>query len=180
MRLSTSSLRVLCQRQASREDRDRPRAARRPAACRRPATAAGCHTGSAAGAALPMPTLRRPHDRHRGLRSRLRAEVAANPERVRHVMSQTEVRAAALPFPCAARRRRRSLSTRSGHRPPPPVDTLQLRSGRFFHSLARRRVRACSPRRPSVSPPSKGLFQRLAGPESTANKGSFCCLAGSF
>ena len=74
-------LRALRQRQPRREHRNGPRAARRRPACRRPATAAGHHTGRAARPALPMPALRRPHDRHRGLRARLRAEVAADPNR---------------------------------------------------------------------------------------------------
>jgi hypothetical protein len=39
-----------------------------------------------------MPALRRPHDRDRGVRTQLRAEVAADPERVRHVMSHTSAR----------------------------------------------------------------------------------------
>ena len=106
-------LRALRQRQASREHRDRPRAARRRPARRRPATAAGRHAGRAARGALPMPALRRPHDRHRGLRARLRAEVAADARHKRHVMSQTRLSAPPLCRSLAlAPRRRRSLSTR--------------------------------------------------------------------
>src|SRR5450755_1860136 len=57
-----------------REHRDSPRTPQHRSACRRPARAAGyCH-GHATCAALPMPTLRRPHDRDRDLRARLRAE----------------------------------------------------------------------------------------------------------
>ena len=41
-----------------------------------------CHTGRAACAALPMPALRRPHDRDRGVRTRLRATVATDPQTV--------------------------------------------------------------------------------------------------
>jgi hypothetical protein len=36
-----------------------------------------------------MPALRRSHDRHRGVRARLRAEVATNTRQDRHLMSQT-------------------------------------------------------------------------------------------
>ena len=46
-----------------------------------------------------MPTLRRPHDRHRGLRPRLRAEVAANPKHDRHIMSQTACDHRRIPVP---------------------------------------------------------------------------------
>ena len=106
-------LRPVRQRQPRRQHRKSPRAARRRAACRRPATAAGCHTERAARAALPMPTLRRPHDRHRGVRTRLRAEVAADAGQVRHVMSQTSSARRPLSRSVAlAPRRRRSLSTR--------------------------------------------------------------------
>ena len=104
-------LRPVRQRQPRRQHRKSPRAARR-AACRRPATAAGCHTERAARAALPMPALRRPHDRHRGVRTRLRAEVAADAGQVRHVMSQTSSARRPLSRSVAlAPRRRRSLST---------------------------------------------------------------------
>src|SRR5208283_2160161 len=75
------------------------RTARRRPACRRPSTAAGCHTGRAARAALPMPALRRPHDRHRGLRARMRAKVAADPKHDRHIMSQTACQRRRFPVP---------------------------------------------------------------------------------
>ena len=62
-------LRALRQRQPRREHRDGPRIPRCRPACRRGATAAGCRAGRAARAALPMPALRRPHDRDRGVRT---------------------------------------------------------------------------------------------------------------
>ena len=94
-------------------------------------------------AALPMPALRRPHDRDRGVRTRLRAEVATDPEPLRHVMSQI---ACAAPPPSrsvalAPRRRRSPLNPIQGNpcarRPSTP---FKPSPGRFFHSLARRRV----------------------------------------
>ena len=82
-------LRAPGQRQPRREHRNGPRTARRRPACCRGAKAAGYPTGRAACAALPMPALRRPHDCDRGLRARLRANVAADPKQDRHIMSQT-------------------------------------------------------------------------------------------
>jgi hypothetical protein len=46
-----------------------------------------------------MPALRRPHDRDRGGRTRLQAEVAAGDEQVRHVMSQTSSQRRRFPDP---------------------------------------------------------------------------------
>src|SRR5271166_2724589 len=92
-------LRALRQRQPRREHRNSPRTARRRPACRRPSTAAGCHTGRAACAAQPVPALRRPHDRHRGFRAGLRAKVAADPNRERHVMTQTACQRRRFPVP---------------------------------------------------------------------------------
>ena len=142
---------------ANRADKHRksPRAARRRPACRRPATAAGDHTGRAACGALPMPALRRPHDRHRGLRARLRAEVATDAKRVRHVMSQTSS-ARRLPVPLRWLRAGGDPSQPDSGQSmrPAPVDTLQTPPGRFFPSLARRRVQLSRSRRPSVAPPS--------------------------
>jgi hypothetical protein len=77
-----------CQRQPRREHRESPRTPQRRAACRRPAGAARHRSGHATHAALPMPALRRPHDRDRDLRARLRAEMAPDAEQDRHVMSQ--------------------------------------------------------------------------------------------
>ena len=68
-------------------------------ACRRPATAARCHAGCATCAALLVPALWRSHDRHRGVRARLRAEVAPDAEQDRHVMSQTFPVRCGLPVP---------------------------------------------------------------------------------
>src|SRR4029077_19248277 len=82
-------LRALCQHQPRREHRDGPRTIRRHPACRRPATAARWHAGCATCAALLVPALWRSHDRHRGVRARLPAEVAPDAEQDRHVMSQT-------------------------------------------------------------------------------------------
>jgi Transposase zinc-binding domain len=55
----------------------------------RPATAAGYRHGHAPCAALPLSALWRPHDRDRGVRTRLRAEVASDDQQDRHIMSQT-------------------------------------------------------------------------------------------
>ena len=124
-------------------------------ACRRPATAAGDHSGRAACGALPMPALRRPHDRHRGLRARLRAEVAADAKRVRHVMSRTSS-ARRLPLPLRwLRAGGHPSQPHSGQSMrPAPSTPSKLRSGRFFPSLANRRVQLFGPRRPGVAPAS--------------------------
>jgi hypothetical protein len=82
-----------------------PRTSRRPAhssmSPRLPPTrnSVGYRAGCAARAALPMPALRHPHDRDRGIRARLRAEVAADTKRVRHVMSQTSSERRRFPVP---------------------------------------------------------------------------------
>ena len=94
-------LRALRQRQPRREYRDGPRTARCRPACRRPGKAARCRAGRPTCIALPMPALRRPHDRDRGVRVRLRAEVAADAKQDRHVMSQPPASVAAFPFRCA-------------------------------------------------------------------------------
>ncbi len=73
-----------------------------------------------------MPALRRPHDRHRGLRARLPAKVAADPKHDRHIMSQTACERRRLPVPLRwphaggdlSRRNPRQSTSRS------PVDTL--------------------------------------------------------
>ena len=85
-------LRALCQWQPRREHRDGPCTPQCRLACRRPA--AGCRAGCATGAALLVPALWRSHDRHRGLRTRLRAKVATGAQQDRHVMSQTRERCA--------------------------------------------------------------------------------------
>jgi hypothetical protein len=82
-----------------REHRDGPRTARCRPACRRPAKAAGCGAGRPTCTALPMPALWRPHDCDRGVRVRLRAEVAADAEQDRHVMSQTSCERCGFPVP---------------------------------------------------------------------------------
>jgi hypothetical protein len=46
-----------------------------------------------------MPALRRPDDRHRGLRARLRAKVAADPKHDPHIMSKTACERRRLPVP---------------------------------------------------------------------------------
>ena len=110
-------------------------------------------------AAMPMPPLRRPHDRHRGLRARLRATVATDPNRERYIMNQT-----------ACQRRRLSVPLRRLHagddlaQPdswpsmrPAPVDALQNQPGTLL-SLSRPPPRAgmqaCRSHRPTVPPPS--------------------------
>jgi hypothetical protein len=98
-KLKGRPLRALCQRQARREHRDSPRTPRCRPACRQPATAARYCAGCAARGALPMPALRRPHDRDRGVRARLRAEVAPDAEQDRHIMSQTSRRPRSFPVP---------------------------------------------------------------------------------
>jgi hypothetical protein len=80
-------LRALRLRQPCREHREGPRTPRCRRACRQKAPR--CRAGRATCAGLPMPALWRLHDRHRGVRPRLRAKVAANAEQGRHVMSQT-------------------------------------------------------------------------------------------
>src|SRR5208337_2829421 len=130
--------------------------ARRPAR-RRPTTAAGYHTGRAACAALPMPELRRPHDRHRGLRARLRAKVAAEPKHDRHIMSQTSSQRRRFPVPLRWLHAGGDLSLSASR---PPMHTRPL-----IRSSARRDalltlspapcVQACGSRRPSVAPPSE-------------------------
>src|SRR5271166_3081163 len=92
-------LRALRQRQPRREHRNSPRTARRRPACRRSTTAVGYRAGCATRVALPMPALRRPHDRDRGVHTRLRAEVAADPNRERHVMTQTACQRRRFPVP---------------------------------------------------------------------------------
>ena len=57
------------------------------------------HAGCATCAALLVPALWRSHDRHRGVRARLRAEVAPDAEHDRHVMSQTFPVRCGLPVP---------------------------------------------------------------------------------
>ena len=135
-------LRALRQRQPRRKHRKSPCAARRRPACRRPETAAGDHTGRAACGALPMPALRRPHDRHRGLRARLRAEVAADAKQVRHVMSRTSS-ARRLPVPLRWLRAGGDPSRPNSRQSmrPAPVDTLQTPPGSPLPRLsASRRV----------------------------------------
>jgi hypothetical protein len=64
-----------------------------------PQKATGCCGGHPACAALPMPPLWRSHDRYRGVRARLRAEVAADTEQDRHLMSQTPGNRCGFPVP---------------------------------------------------------------------------------
>ena len=85
-------LRALCQRQPRQQHRDSPRSSQRRPACRRPASAARHRSGRDPCAALPMPALWRAHDRDRGVRTRLRAEVASHVGQDRHVMTQTSRR----------------------------------------------------------------------------------------
>ena len=105
--------------------RDRPSIARCRPARRRSAAEARCRARGAARAALPMPALRRTHDRHRGVRTRLQAKVAADTNCERHVMSQDRLSASPLSRSAApARRRRRSLSAKPRQSTiRPPLDT---------------------------------------------------------
>jgi hypothetical protein len=82
----------------------------------RPAKAARMLRRIARVAVLPMPPLRRSHDRHRGVRARLRADVAADTEQDRHVMSQTSCRRGGFPVPMRWLRAGRDLS-RPNHIP---------------------------------------------------------------
>ena len=65
------------------------------AAASRARGAQGRSAGRAARAALPLPVLRRPHDHHRGLRTRLRAETSADArsdaDQDRHVMTAARI-----------------------------------------------------------------------------------------
>jgi len=79
-----------------------------------PKKATGYRAGRPTCAALPVPTLWRSDDRDRADRARLRAEVAADAEQHRHVMSQTHCERCGFLVPMRWLQRRRSLSTRSG------------------------------------------------------------------
>ena len=94
--ITTSSLFCLRTRP---EHRDGPRAPRCRPACRRSPTAAGCRAACRACAAVPMPVLWCAHDRHRDLRARLPAELAADTDQDRHVMSQTPCKQCGFPLP---------------------------------------------------------------------------------
>ena len=74
-----------------------------------------------------MPTLRRPHDRDRGVRTRPRAEVAADAEQVRHVMSRTSSARRRFPDPLRWLRAGGDLSQPDFMQlmRPAPLDTLQ-------------------------------------------------------
>ena len=93
--------------------------------------------------ALPMPALRRPHDRDRGVRTRLRAEVAADTEQVRHVMSHTSSARRRFPVPLRWLQAGGDLSRPDSWRSmrPAPVDTLQAPAETLF-SLSRPPLRA--------------------------------------
>ena len=147
-------LRALRQRQPRREHRDGPRMPRCRPARRRSAAEARCRARGAARAALPMPALRRTHDRHRGVRTRLRAEAAAGAERVRHIMSHTSS-ARRLPFLCARPRRAAiSLDPIHGNQcARRPLIPSKSRLTRFSRSLARSRGQACRPPRSTVAAP---------------------------
>src|SRR5215472_5265975 len=64
-----------------------------------PQEQAGCGAGRATRAALPMLALRRAHDRHRNLRARLPAELAADTDQDRHLMSQSSWKRCGFPTP---------------------------------------------------------------------------------
>ena len=62
----------------------------------------------------PCPVLWRAHDRHRELRTRLRAEVATNTDQDRHVMSQTSCERCGFPIPMRWLHARGDLAQPSG------------------------------------------------------------------
>ena len=64
-----------------------------------PVWAAGIIERSPTCAALPVPTLRRPHDRDRDVRARLRAKLAPDAEHGRHVMTQAYCKRRDFPVP---------------------------------------------------------------------------------
>ena len=125
-----------------------------PTRRRRPATAAGCHTGRAACAALPMPALRRPHDRDRGVRTRLRATVAADPNRERHIMNQTACQRRRLPVPLRRLHAGDDLAQPNSWQSmrPAPVDALQNQPGTLL----------------SLSRPPPGAGMQVASPQCRA------------
>src|SRR6266702_1980489 len=88
--------------QPRREHRDSPHTPQCRTGCRRPARAAGYRHRHATYDVLPMPALRRPNDRDRGVRARLRAEVAPDAEQDRHVMSQTSRERCYFPVPAGS------------------------------------------------------------------------------
>jgi hypothetical protein len=115
-------LRALCQHQPRREHRNSPRTSQRGPACREHATAARYRHRNTTCAALPLPALRRPHDRNRDLRARLRTEVAPDAEQDRHIMTKTSCQRRYLSVPTRwsqagndpsrpSRRARRTLSS---------------------------------------------------------------------
>jgi hypothetical protein len=161
-RPSTSSLRPLRQRQPRREHRHGPRIPRCRPAGRRSTAAVGYRAGRATRTALPMPALRRLHDRDRAVRTRLRAEVAADPERVRHLMSHMSF-ARRLPVrlrpPDAGHDRSRPDSWQSMR--PPPARTLQQPAETLF-SLSSVRVQACRSPCSRLAPPSNRPAHQIA------------------
>ena len=106
---------ALCLRQSRREHRAGTRTPPCRPAGRRVARAAGYRARRATRAAVPMPALRRSHDRHRGVRPRLRAELAPDPNKDRHVMSQTSSECRDFPLPLRRRHAGGDLS-RPDHR----------------------------------------------------------------
>ncbi len=196
VRPSTSSLRALRQRPPRRQHRKSPRVARRRPASRRFATAAGYHPGGAARAPLPMPALRRPHDRHRGLRPRMRAEAAADPKHdSTHHDPHRPPRAAAFPSLCAGSRLaaisldpqpRRSMRPIARSYPPRHhrADTLfrslarsrgQAVAGRLASAVAaHRRNRPSQSNRHSAAPPNRPQPSRDFVPRRFLDAGRLC------
>ena len=150
-----SPLWALRQRQPRRDHRHRPRMPRCRPASRRSTAAVGYRAGSATPAALPMPPLRRPHDRDRGVRTRLPAEVAAGPKRVRHLMSQTACQRRRLRSVCA-RPTRATIFLNPIQGDPcarRPLIPFKSRLSRLSRSLARSRGQACRSLRSSAAAP---------------------------
>ncbi len=108
-------------------------------------------------AALPMPALRRPHDRDPGVRIRPPAEVAADAKHNRHVMSQTSSERRRFLVPLrwihAGGDLSRLDSRRSIH--PAPVDTLQALAETPFSRSRPPCLQASRSPRPSVAPTSE-------------------------
>jgi hypothetical protein len=101
-----------------------------------------------------MPVLWRAHDRHRDLRARLPAELAADTDQDRHVMSHTSCEGCGFPIPM------RWLHAGGDLSQPNPIyqctDRTLIRSEYqpkcLMHSSDLAYVRICSRRRPGVPP----------------------------
>ena len=122
----------------SRSARRSSAGASAPKRCR-PHSAIGCH----------------PHDRHRGVRAGLPAKVAADPNRKRHIMSQTACEHRRFPVPLHRLHAGGDLSRPDLWRSmrPAPVDTLQTPPGTL----------------PSLSRPPPRAGMQVASPQCPAS-----------